>query len=57
LHLNIGDEVSLKYNDSELGISTFHSNLEEARKILNKYKHIDLQKELKVMRKEEANKS
>lgn len=57
LHLNIGDEVSLKYSDSELVISTFHSNLEEARKILNKYKHIDLQKELKLIRKEDADKS
>lgn len=56
LHLNIGDEVSIKYSDSELVVSTFHSNVEKARNILDKYKNIDLQKELKLMRTEDADK-
>ena len=55
LHLNIGDEVSIKYSDSELIVSTFHSNIEKARNILDKYPNIDLQTELKLMRKEDAN--
>lgn len=54
LKLKIGDEVSIKYNDSELIVSTFHSNLEKARNILNKYKDIDLYGELRNMRKEDA---
>ncbi|MGX6960637.1 MAG: AbrB/MazE/SpoVT family DNA-binding domain-containing protein [Rickettsia endosymbiont of Pentastiridius leporinus] len=54
LKLKIGDEVTIKYNDSELVVSTFHSNIEKARNILNKYKDIDLNKELKLMRKEDA---
>ena len=57
LHLNKGDEVSLKYSDSELIISTFHANIEKARKILSKYENLDLQKELTLMRKEDADKS
>jgi AbrB family looped-hinge helix DNA binding protein len=57
LHLNVGDEVSIKYSDSELVVSTFHSNIEKARNILDKYKNIDLQKELKLMRTEDADKS
>ena len=57
LHLNKGDEVSLKYSDSELVVSTFHSNIEKARDILSKYKDLDLQKELTLMRKEDVNKS
>ncbi|MCC8369223.1 MAG: AbrB/MazE/SpoVT family DNA-binding domain-containing protein [Rickettsia endosymbiont of Oxypoda opaca] len=54
LKLKIGDEVSIKYNDSELIVSTFHSNLEKARNILDKYKDIDLSGELRNMRKEDA---
>lgn len=57
LHLNKGDEVSLKYSDSELVVSTFHSNIEKARGILEKYQDLDLQQELTLMRKEDANKS
>ena len=56
LHLNVGDEVSIKYSDSELVVSTFYSNIEKARNILDKYKNIDLQKELKLMRTEDADK-
>jgi AbrB family looped-hinge helix DNA binding protein len=56
LQLKAGDEVSIKYNDSELIVSTFHSNIERARNILNKYKDIDLQQELKIMRSEDADK-
>jgi len=56
LHLNVGDEVSIKYSDSELVVSTFHSNIEKTRTILAKYKNIDLQKELKLMRTEDADK-
>ena len=56
LHLNIGDKVSVNYSDSELVVSTFHSNIEKARNILDKYKNIDLQKELKLMRTEDADK-
>ncbi|HJD67387.1 AbrB/MazE/SpoVT family DNA-binding domain-containing protein [Rickettsia endosymbiont of Rhinocyllus conicus] len=51
LKLKTGDEVTIKYNDSELIVSTFHSNIEKARNILDKYKNIDLNKELKLMRK------
>jgi len=54
LKLKIGDEVTIKYNDSELIVSTFHSNIEKARSILDKYKDIDLYKELKLIRKEDA---
>ena len=57
LHLNIGDEVSIKYSESELIVSTFHSNLEKARNILSKYENLDLQQELKLLRAEDANKS
>ena len=56
LHLNKGDEVSLKYSDSELVVSTFHANIEKARTILDKYQDLDLQKELTLMRKEDADK-
>ena len=56
LHLNKGDKVSVTYSDSELIISTFHSNIDKARNILNKYKNFDLQSELKIMRKEDADK-
>ena len=54
LHLNKGDEVSIKYSESELIISTFHSNIDKARNILNKYTDLDLQKELTILRKENA---
>ena len=56
LHLNVGDEVSIKYSDSELVVSTFHSNIEKARNILSKYGNLDLQEELRIMRKEYATK-
>ena len=56
LHLNIGDKVSVNYSDSELVVSTFHSNIEKARNILSKYENLDLQEELKIMRKEDATK-
>ncbi|WP_375319183.1 AbrB/MazE/SpoVT family DNA-binding domain-containing protein [Candidatus Tisiphia endosymbiont of Oplodontha viridula] len=56
LQLKAGDEVSIKYKDSELIISTFHANIERARNILSKYKDIDLQKELEIMRSEDVNK-
>lgn len=56
LHLNIGDKVSVNYSDAELVVSTFHSNIEKARSILNKYGNLDLQEELKIMRKEDATK-
>lgn len=56
LKLKTGDEVSIQYNDndSKLVITTFHSNLDKARNILQKYEHIDLQKELKAMRVEDV---
>jgi bifunctional DNA-binding transcriptional regulator/antitoxin component of YhaV-PrlF toxin-antitoxin module len=56
LHLKVGDEVTIKYSESELIVSTFHSNIEKARNILEKYGNLDLQKELKLMRKENADK-
>lgn len=57
LKLKPGDEVSINYNDSQLIISSFHSNIEKVRNILNKYTDLDLQKELKIMRSEDdANK-
>ena len=54
LHLNKGDEVTIKYSESELIISTFYSNIDKARNILNKYTDLDLQKELTILRKENA---
>jgi AbrB family looped-hinge helix DNA binding protein len=57
LHLIKGDEVSLKYSDSELVVSTFHSNIEKARNILSKYENLNLQNELTSMRKEDADNS
>jgi ribosomal protein S4 len=56
LHLKVGDEVSIKYKDSELIVSTYYANIEKARNILSKYKNIDLQKELKLIRNEDVNK-
>lgn len=55
LQLKAGDEVSIKYKDSELIVSTFHANTERAWNILSKYKNIDLQKELEIMRSEDVN--
>lgn len=54
LKLKAGDEVSIRYSDSELIVSTFHSNIEKARNILSKYKDIDLHNELKIMRREDS---
>lgn len=51
MHLNKGDEVSIQYNDSELIVSTYHSNVEKAREILSKYGNPDLQSSLKNLRK------
>ncbi|WP_081482377.1 AbrB/MazE/SpoVT family DNA-binding domain-containing protein [Rickettsia australis] len=42
LKLKIGDKVIIKYNDSELIISTFYSNIAKARNILDKYQDIGL---------------
>lgn len=52
--INKGDEVSIKHSESELIVSTFHSNIDKVRNILNKYKDLDLQKELTILRKENA---
>lgn len=56
LHINIGDEVSIKYQNDQLIVSTYHANIEKARNILSKYEHLDLQKELKAMRHEDDTK-
>jgi AbrB family looped-hinge helix DNA binding protein len=56
LKLKSGDEVSIRYNDSEIVISTFSSNIEKARKILEKYTNADLQNELKIIRSEDVTK-
>ncbi|MCC8399694.1 MAG: AbrB/MazE/SpoVT family DNA-binding domain-containing protein [Rickettsia endosymbiont of Culicoides impunctatus] len=55
LQLKAGDEVSIKYKGFELIVSTFHANIERVRNILSKYKDIDLQKELEIMRSEDVN--
>lgn len=52
LHLNKGDEVTIKLSDSELIVSTYHSNIEKAREILKKYGNPDLQNTLKTLRKQ-----
>jgi AbrB family looped-hinge helix DNA binding protein len=52
LHLNKGDEVSLKYSDSELVVSTYHTNIEKVREVLKKYGNPDLQNTLKTLRKQ-----
>jgi AbrB family looped-hinge helix DNA binding protein len=54
LKLKAGDEVSIRYDNSELIVSTFCSNIEKARNILNKYQDINLQQELEFMRSEDA---
>jgi AbrB family looped-hinge helix DNA binding protein len=51
--LKPGDEVSLNYSENKLVVSTFASNIEKARNILNRYQDIDLQNELKTLRKED----
>lgn len=56
LKLKIGDEVSIRYNHSELTVSTFHSNLSKVRNILSKYSDIDLSNELKTIRAEDDSK-
>jgi AbrB family looped-hinge helix DNA binding protein len=53
LHLNKGDEVTLKLTDSNLVISTYHSNIERTREILKKYDNPDLQESLKSLRKKD----
>jgi len=53
LHLNKGDEVTLKLLDSELVVSTYHSNIERARKILNKYGNPDLLQSLRDLRRQD----
>lgn len=60
LQLNKGDEVTLNYSETshnEFTVSTFHSHLEKARDILNKYQELDLQAELTNLRNEDAKKS
>lgn len=57
LRLGKGDEVSIKYDDSELIVSTFSSNMEKARNILDKYKDLGSRKELKTAGNEDADKS
>ncbi|NRB10154.1 MAG: AbrB/MazE/SpoVT family DNA-binding domain-containing protein [Rickettsiaceae bacterium] len=57
LHLNKGDEVSVKYTNSVLVVSTFHANIQKSRDILDKYEDLDLQKELKNMRRKDAEKN
>ena len=54
LKLKPGDEVSISYDNSQLVVLPFHSNLQKARDILSKYAHIDLHNELKTLREEDA---
>jgi AbrB family looped-hinge helix DNA binding protein len=56
LNLKPSDEVSLKYSDTELVVSTFQSNLEKARSMLDKYKDKDILNEFKSLRQEDAKK-
>jgi len=56
LHLKKGDSVSLNCTDSTITISTTRSNLEKAWEVMNKYEKLDLQKELKLLKKEDASK-
>ncbi len=51
LQINKGDEVTLKFDNSNLIISTYHANVDKARKILEKYGNLDLQNSLKQLRK------
>lgn len=53
LHLNKGDEVTIKLSNDELVVSTYHSNIDKAREILNKYGNPDLQQSLKELRKQD----
>ncbi len=53
LHLNKGDEVTIKLANSELVVSTYHSNVEKAREVLNKYGKLNLQQSLKDLRKQD----
>lgn len=53
LHINKGDEVTIKLSNSELVVSTYHSNIERAREILKKYGNPDLQSSLQSLRKQD----
>ena len=53
LHLNKGDEVTIKLSDSKLVVSTYHSNIERTREILKKYSNPDLQGSLKTLKKQD----
>lgn len=53
LDLKAGDDVLISYTNSEIIVSNFNSNIEKARNILSKYKNLDLQKELKIIRSED----
>lgn len=54
LHINKGDEVTLKLSNSELVVSTYHSNIERAREVLKKYGNPDLQGSLQSLRKQDV---
>jgi AbrB family looped-hinge helix DNA binding protein len=56
LKLKAGDKVTIQYNEQELVVSTFHSNLEKARDVLAKYGATDLLRQLKIMRADDASK-
>ena len=56
LKLKPGDEVSLKWTEHELVVTTFHAPLEKARSIIEQYTNKSLVDELKAMRKEDADK-
>ena len=53
LNLKVGNDVLVEYTDSELIVSNFKSRVEKARKILGRYKNLDLHKELILMRSED----
>lgn len=49
-------KIPIKHNDSKVILSVLHSNIEKARNILEQYRDVDLNKELKLMRKEDVTK-
>lgn len=51
LQLNKGDEVTIQLSNSNLVVSTYHSNIERAREILKNYGNPDLQYSLQSLRK------
>ena len=54
LHLHPGDDVILKCEGGQITITSYANNIEKVRDILKKYTNRSLLEELKILRKEDA---